>query len=480
MPVVSVTGAFIGMVMAVETVTQFRAIGQENRIGSIINLSVLKQIGPVLAAVMLAGRIGGALTAELGTMNVTEQLDALRVMGSDPIRYLVVPRFVACVLLTPMLTIYSDLLGILGGWVISVFMLGIPNAPYWANSHVGDRQIMEGISKSFFFGAAIGLISCYKGFTSGSGASGVGKACTESFVASFIAIIVLNFVFAEMFKEMYLALYGVRGISDVSKLVPYTLPMPLIALRNLYKRFGKLLVLNHVNLEIAEGQSLVVIGASGSGKSVMLKHIVGLLKPDEGEVWVSGRRIDNLSERELQSVRQQFGFLFQMGALFDSMTVEENIAFPLIEHTTKSKEEIDKIVGQKLTMVGLPETRKKVPGQLSGGQRKRIALARAIALEPAVILYDEPTTGLDPIRADVINELILKLQRELKVTSIVVTHDMHSAFKVADRIVMLHQGNFIFDGTVPQIQYSADPIIQRFVRGEAGEEELASLNENGT
>ncbi|HET6246993.1 MAG TPA: ABC transporter ATP-binding protein [Tepidisphaeraceae bacterium] len=253
--------------------------------------------------------------------------------------------------------------------------------------------------------------------------------------------------------------------------------MSLIELRKVYKRFGKLLVLNHVNLNIEQGQSLVVIGASGSGKSVMLKHIVGLLQPDEGEVWVSGRRIDNLSERELQGVRQQFGFLFQMGALFDSMTVEENIAFPLVEHTTKTKEEIDRIVGHKLTMVGLPETRKKLPGQLSGGQRKRIALARAIALEPAVILYDEPTTGLDPIRADVINELILKLQREMKVTSVVVTHDMHSAFKVADRIVMLYQGNFIFDGTPEQIQNSADPIVQRFVRGEAGEEELASLNE---
>ncbi|HZL35367.1 MAG TPA: ABC transporter permease [Tepidisphaeraceae bacterium] len=210
--VVAVTGAFIGMVMAVETVTQFKAIGQQNRIGAVINLSVVKQIGPVLAAVMLAGRVGGALTAELGTMNVTEQLDALRVMGSDPIRYLVVPRFVACVLLTPVLTIYSDLSGILGGWFTSVFMLGIPNSPYWQYSHVEPWQVMEGISKSFFFGAAIGMISCYKGFTSGAGASGVGRACTEAFVYSFISIIVLNFIFAEMLQEMYVALYGVRGI----------------------------------------------------------------------------------------------------------------------------------------------------------------------------------------------------------------------------------------------------------------------------
>jgi phospholipid/cholesterol/gamma-HCH transport system permease protein len=213
-PVVAVTGAFIGMVLAVETYTQFKTIGQENRLGSIINLSVVKQIGPVLAAVMLAGRIGGALTAELGTMNVTEQLDAMRVMGADPIQYLVVPRFLACILLTPILTIYSDLLGIMGGWAIAVKSLGVPNGPYWAFSAqgIGTYQVMEGIIKSVFFGGAIGAISCYKGFTCGSGASGVGRACTDSFVISFIAIIILNFFFAELLKEWYVTIYGIKGI----------------------------------------------------------------------------------------------------------------------------------------------------------------------------------------------------------------------------------------------------------------------------
>jgi phospholipid/cholesterol/gamma-HCH transport system permease protein len=215
-PVVAVTGAFIGMVLAVETHTQFKSIGQEDRLGSVINLSVVKQIGPVLAAVMLAGRVGGALTAELGTMNVTEQLDALRVMGADPIRYLVVPRFVACVLLTPMLTVYSDFLGVLGGWVISVPFLGVPNQPYWFYSAQGvdTWQVMEGLIKSVFFGGSIGLISCYKGFTCGSGASGVGRACTESFVSSFLTIIVLNFFFAHLLRAMYTAQYGTRGLFE--------------------------------------------------------------------------------------------------------------------------------------------------------------------------------------------------------------------------------------------------------------------------
>lgn len=213
-PVIAITGAFIGMVMAVETYTQFKTIGQENRLGSIINLSVVKQIGPVLAAVMLAGRIGGALTAELGTMNVTEQLDAMRVMGADPVKYLVVPRVIACILLTPMLTIYSDALGVLGGWLVAVKSLGVPNQPYWLYSAAGvdTWQIMEGVIKGAFFGAAIGIISCYKGFTCGAGASGVGRACTEAFVASFIAIIVFNFFFAKLLKDWYQAIYGIHGI----------------------------------------------------------------------------------------------------------------------------------------------------------------------------------------------------------------------------------------------------------------------------
>ena len=253
--------------------------------------------------------------------------------------------------------------------------------------------------------------------------------------------------------------------------------MALIELRNLHKRFGRLVVLNGVSLAIEEGQSLVVIGASGTGKSVMLKHIVGLLRPDRGEVWFDGKRIDGLAERELVEVRTQFGFLFQMGALFDSINVEDNVGFPLTEHTRKTPEEISELVGQKLALVGLRDTRKKMPGELSGGQKKRVALARAIALGPRVILYDEPTTGLDPIRSDVINELILKLQRELKVTSIVVTHDMQSAFKVGDRVVMLHEGKVIFDGTPDELRASEEPVVRRFVLGEAGEQELAGLRQ---
>jgi phospholipid/cholesterol/gamma-HCH transport system ATP-binding protein len=251
---------------------------------------------------------------------------------------------------------------------------------------------------------------------------------------------------------------------------------PIIRLKNLYKSFGRLRVLRGISLDFPRGQTTVVLGPSGCGKSVMLKHIIGLLRPDSGEVWFENHRIDTLTEARLVPIRQKFGFLVQQGALFDSMSVRENIAFPLLEHTSLNPQQRQERVRQVLSMVGLADVVDKMPADLSGGQRKRVALARAIVLEPTVILYDEPTTGLDPIRSDVINELIIKLQHELKITSIVVTHDLASAFKVADVTVMLHEGKVVFQGTPEALRDSSDPIVQQFLRGEASEAELAGIN----
>ena len=254
----------------------------------------------------------------------------------------------------------------------------------------------------------------------------------------------------------------------------------VIAFRGVCKSFGALQVLHDVDVQIRAGESTVIIGASGAGKSVILKHIVRLLSPDKGEVWFHGKRIDNLSERALVPLRTRFGFLFQMGALFDSLSVAENVAFPVIEHTRRRGSEVEKLVKDKLAMVGLDGTQDKKPAQLSGGQRKRVALARAIALDPEIILYDEPTTGLDPIRSDVINELILKLQRELNVTSIVVTHDMASVRKVGDRVLMLQGGKFIFDGSPQALEASDDPQVKQFVEGRADQADMQGLFRKGT
>jgi len=208
-PVVAITGAFIGMILALEGYPQFQQLGQEGRLGGVINISVTKQIGPVLAAVMVAGRVGCALAAELGTMRVTEQLDAMRSMGTDPIGYLVVPRFVACLVMTPVLTIYSNLLGVWGGWLITVQFFGVPSYDYWEFTEffVNWWEPTSGLIKSVFFGGVLGLIACYKGFTCRQGASGVGRAATEAFVASFLAIIMINLVLAQMLNtiaEMYI------------------------------------------------------------------------------------------------------------------------------------------------------------------------------------------------------------------------------------------------------------------------------------
>ncbi len=217
-PVVMVVGGFVGMVLAIEAFEQFAAIGQEMRLGGVINISVVKQIGPVMAAIMLAGRIGGSVSAELGTMNVTEQLDALRVMGADPIAYLVVPRVVACVLMIPIMTVFSDLMGIYGGYLITVVGYGVNAGHYWEFSgrYVAVYDVMVGLAKSVFFGLAIGLISCYKGFYCSRGAAGVGQAATDAFVTSFLAIIVSNLFLAKFLNDLYSLIYGHSGVTAFS------------------------------------------------------------------------------------------------------------------------------------------------------------------------------------------------------------------------------------------------------------------------
>lgn len=255
----------------------------------------------------------------------------------------------------------------------------------------------------------------------------------------------------------------------------------IFAARGLTKKFEDRLILDNVSLAVEEGKTTVIIGSSGCGKTVFMKHLIVLERPTKGEVYFRGRRIDTLSERQLVPIRMRFGFCFQMGALFDSLTVYENIIFPIRQHfRIDDWKKLDEMVKHKLAMVGMDGYQTHYPASLSGGQRKRVALARAIALDPEVILYDEPTTGLDPITSDVINELILKLQRELRVTSIVVTHDMNSAYKIADRIVMLHRGKIIADGGADDIRNHPHDVVQQFIHGRVGEAELAALRLSGT
>lgn len=241
----------------------------------------------------------------------------------------------------------------------------------------------------------------------------------------------------------------------------------MIELKGVYKSFGNNHVLRGVNLKINRGDSVVVIGGSGSGKSVLLKHIIGLLKPDKGTVIIDGLDISGLDEKHINEVRKKFGMLFQSSALFDSMPVWENVGFGLRQHTRLPDAEIKEIAVRKLKMVGLFGVEDVMPSELSGGMRKRVGLARAVAMEPEILLYDEPTTGLDPIMADAINELIIEMRRKLNVTSVAITHDMKSAYKIADRIAMLYNGLIIGSGTSDEIKNTSDPVIKQFITGSA-------------
>ena len=239
----------------------------------------------------------------------------------------------------------------------------------------------------------------------------------------------------------------------------------MIDIVDIWKSFGDNKILCGVNLRIEDGEIMVIIGGSGTGKTVLLKHIIGLLKPDRGEIFIDNMPLSQAKTSQLEKIRKQFGMVFQSGALLNSLTAWENIALPLMEHTDMKIEEITKIASQKLHLVRLDGIEKEMPANLSGGMKKRVAVARAIVRNPRIILYDEPTSGLDPIMTHTIENLIIDLKKSLKVTSVIVTHDIESAYRVGDRIAMLFEGEIVEVGTPPEIRECNDPRVMRFIRG---------------
>jgi phospholipid/cholesterol/gamma-HCH transport system ATP-binding protein len=245
----------------------------------------------------------------------------------------------------------------------------------------------------------------------------------------------------------------------------------MIRLDNVYKAFGDKKVLEGFSLEVNEGETVALIGFSGTGKSVTIKHIVGLLEPDSGTVFVDDKEVPTLPRRELYELRANIGYVFQFAALFDSLSIGENVAMGLRKQGHLSEPEIEKRVSEALALVDLPDTQSRFPAELSGGMRKRVGIARAIALRPKYILYDEPTTGLDPVTSAVIDELMIRMQKQLNVTGVVITHDMRSAYRVASRIAMLYEGRVRQVGTVSEIQHSKDPVVRQFIEGRASIDE---------
>lgn len=244
-------------------------------------------------------------------------------------------------------------------------------------------------------------------------------------------------------------------------------PEVVISVKDLVKNFGARRILNGVSMDIYAGETLVVMGGSGCGKSTFLRHLIGSIRPDSGEIWMFGKDIAKISDDEMHEVRKKYGMLFQSGALFDSMTVGENIALPLREHTKLDSNIVNIIVKMKLELVGLREADRKLPSQLSGGMRKRAALARAIALDPLIIFYDEPSSGLDPVATAVISQLINDMKNKMGLTNVVITHDIQSAFEIADHVVLLHRGKIAAQGSVPEILKNEDPLVRQFITGSA-------------
>ncbi len=249
----------------------------------------------------------------------------------------------------------------------------------------------------------------------------------------------------------------------------------MIELKDVYKSFGPKQVLRGFSLKVNEGETMVIIGYSGSGKSVSIKHIVGLLEPDAGEVWVDGQRVDQLSREDLYKLRGKIGYVFQFAALFDSMSIGENVAMGLRKQGELSEDEITARVNEALDLVDLPDVQHRMPAELSGGMRKRVGIARAIALRPKYILYDEPTTGLDPVTSATIDALMVRMRDQLGVTGIVITHDMRSAYTVGTKIAMLYEGSVRQCGTVEEIQQTTDPLVRQFIEGRATLEGHAPL-----
>ena len=376
----------------------------------------------------------------------------------------------------------GDFMGVIGGAVVSTQILNVDSFAYWMHTRdfVDSLDIFAGVFKSYFFGAAIALVSCHRGFNSKAGAEGVGRAATEAFVLSFIAILIARFrPRARLEQCLQVALSpGARTVMSQGAAQSGARGDNLIEVRHVSMRFRYQQVLRDIDLTIHRGETVCIIGESGCGKTVMLKLLIGLLRPTQGSVWFDGRDVASFDGKELVKMRLRFGFLFQMAALFDSLTVFDNVAFGLREHHICDEAHVRQIVTERLHEVGLPpEVESKKPAELSGGQRKRVGLARALAIGPEVMLYDEPTTGLDPIMSDVINELILQTQQSMKTTGVVVTHDMKTVTKVADRVIMLyplarlgpHDSQILYDGPAADLEQSPDPRVGQFVRGEAGE-----------
>jgi len=408
-------------------------------------LGITRELGPVIAGLMVAGRVAAAIAAEIGTMRVTEQIDALTTLSTNPVKYLVTPRLIAAVVSMPILVAIADSIGVFGGYIVAVNSLNFNGAVYLKN----DLGLGESGGVRLHH-RPDGLLQRLQFQRRRSGCGRGNDECRSVGVDS------------DPRRQLH------PDLCFLHQIEPAMNGVAKIEMKGVTKRFGPKIVLDGIDLTVHRADSLVIIGGSGSGKSVTIKCVLGILRPDAGSIKVDGDEVTRLNGAKRDAYLRKFGMLFQGGALFDSLPVWENVAFGLIQGRGVSRAHAHDIAVEKLAKVGLgAEVANLSPAELSGGMQKRVGLARAIAADPEIIFFDEPTTGLDPIMADVINDLIASTVRDLGVTAVSITHDMASARKISNRIAMLYKGKIIWDGATEDIDHSGNPHVDQFIRGSA-------------
>src|SRR6266700_3375988 len=440
-PLVGLVSFFLGLTMALLTGYQLQRFGTERLIPGLVAIGFTRELGPLITGIMLAARIGAAFTAELGTMQVSEEVEAIEAMGIGPLRFLVAPRMLALFFLMPCLSTVSNISAIFAS---SLF------------SRSGQRRVTHSRhhyrrSQKLYVRAAHQRNRLLSGIDRQRRRRWRGDR--DDFERRH-----RHHRCDRRRYPLQHCLY--RVFSHVNAPNSH-----MVELRDVDMQFEEKKVLDGLSLRVQPKDRLVIMGQTGSGKSTILRLILGTLQPNSGSIFFKQFEITRLRRRKLQQVRQHIGMVYQYSALLSSRNVRDNVALPLEEVTDKSRKEIDEIVDQKLELVGMQDAKDLLPSELSGGMRKRVSLARALVLEPELILLDEPSAGLDPVIASVIDELIISLSEKSKVTSITVTHEMDSAFRIGTRMAMLYQGKIIEDAEPEKFKKSTNPVVAQFLSG---------------
>src|SRR5919106_1390699 len=457
----------LGLQCGIEGAYFSRSVGAPSNAGTFAAWCDLREVIPYAFGYMMAAKVGTGIVAEIGAMRISDEVDALEVMGVNPMIFLCATRLLAAWMTLPFIYLTGIGVGFFASYLAVVEQVAEVSAGgyfliFWMFQNPPD--LIFSVIKGMAMATAIVLVGCYYGYTASGGPVGVGTATAKSMVLNIVLVHIIGMMGTLVFwganpreSNPYRWHTGEKrdhGGEDAIEVI------------DVVKQFGRTRILNGLNLGLPDDQISMVLGPSGTGKSVLIKHIVGLLYPDSGDVLVHGESVPNMTDDELFEMRKKFGLLFQDGALFGSMNVFDNTAFPLRQHTDKSEEEIAEICNRRLREVGLAEATQKMPNELSGGMRKRAGFARALVLDPAIVMFDEPDSGLDPVRTALLCELIREVHEENGGCYLVISHDISSARRIADFLAVLWKGRIVESGPADELFSSDNEFINQFLHAE--------------